>query len=125
MHAPQQEKKHRIVKTLGLVLLVFVLMFAAFQAGRFVQDMIHAAKTSRRNTEQAVVLVEILQHLGSVPTGSEYPRSLEELPLTYPDGGNASLLPLFLYESGGAHCTLRTYLHDEWRIESFPRKESP
>jgi hypothetical protein len=39
MNAPLKEKEHRIAKTLALVLLVFVLTFADFQAGRFVQDM--------------------------------------------------------------------------------------
>jgi hypothetical protein len=60
MDARQQDKKHRIGMTLALVLLVFVLMFAAFQAGRFVQDVTHAAKISARNSAQAAVRLEIV-----------------------------------------------------------------
>ncbi len=124
MDARQQDNKHRIARTLARVLIVFALMFAAFQAGRFVQNVSQVAETSARNSAQAALMLEIVQLLGSIPTGSEYPGSLEELPLTYADGGDASLLRLFQYESDGAHCTLRTYLHDEWRIESFPKTES-
>jgi hypothetical protein len=68
---------------------------------------------------------EICNYLAAVPAGQPYPESLSELPLTYPDGGDASLLERFEYRSTGTSCTLKTVL--EWGgtdreviVRSFP-----
>ena len=37
-----------------------------------------------------------------------FPRSLSDLPLRYPDGGDSSLLRRFDYSSSGTNCTVRT-----------------
>jgi hypothetical protein len=53
---------------------------------------------------------EIHGLLAAVPPGQPYPESLSELKLTYPDGGDASLLERYEYRSNGTSCTLKTVL---------------
>ncbi len=115
-------------RTRGIVvklLLVAVLTVVAFQVGRWVQTELQEADALAQHSAQAALLGEIESLLRAVPEGGEYPRSLDELPLTYPDGGDASLLELFYYESDGTHCRFVTRLRDGWITESFSRKHAP
>ena len=68
----------------------------------------------------ATLTVEICDRLAAVPHGQRYPESLSQLRLTYPDGGDASLLNRFIYHSTGTNCTVRTVLRGEEFVRSYP-----
>jgi hypothetical protein len=68
----------------------------------------------------AALTAEICDRLATVPLGNPYPASLSELRLTFPDGGDSSLLKRFTYQSAGTNCTLRTRLGREEILRSFP-----
>jgi hypothetical protein len=81
------------------------------------------AKTAADYSAQAALNKEICDLLAAVPPGQLYPAALSELPLTFPDGGDALLLKRFEYHSTGKTCTLRTeFAWHEPRVSvrSFP-----
>ena len=63
---------------------------------------------------------EICDQLAAVPRGEPYPALLAELRLTYPDGGDSSLLSRFEYQRTATNCTVRTVLDDKEWVGSFP-----
>ena len=72
------------------------------------------------HSAHAALTAEICEQLAAVPQGQSYPASLSELRLTFPDGGDVSLLKRFTYHSTGTNCTLRTRLGNEEILRSFP-----
>jgi hypothetical protein len=73
----------------------------------------------------AALTDEIHDQLSAVPRGQPYPNSLAEMMLTFPDGGDASLLKRYEYTSDGITCTLKTVLswdddHRKVIIRSYP-----
>jgi hypothetical protein len=105
---------------IGLWLLVFFcLAVPTFLA---VQTILSANRAADQSAHEALAY-EIMLSLAAVPPGQSYPDSLSELPLTYPDGGDQSLLARFKYESDGASCTVRTTVRDETIERRFPLKE--
>ncbi len=125
MKVRPQNTKSWIVKGGTVVLVVAAIAVAVGWIGRAVYHEFQEAEAWAQYSAQAALLVEIERYLEAVPAGGEYPRSLDELPLTYPDGGDPSLLELFEYESDGTRCTLRTRLNDRRIVESYPRREAP
>jgi len=69
---------------------------------------------------QAALDKEISDQLAAVPPGQSYPDSLSELALTYPDGGDRSLLTRFEYHSTGQSCTVQTVLWGQDIVRTFP-----
>lgn len=63
---------------------------------------------------------EIGETLAAIPAGEPYPGSLVELKLTYPDGGDSSLLERFRYQAAGHTCTISTTIAGEERTKAFP-----
>ena len=98
----------------GIMLLLLLVLGVA--AGVLLRD-VHAA---RDYSAHAALTKEICDQLAAIPPGRPYPRSLSQLRLTFPDGGDASLLKRFTYEGGGTNCTLRTRLRGEEILRSFP-----
>ena len=78
------------------------------------------ADSAAEDSAQAALTSEICEQLAAVPSDGRYPESLSQLRLTYPDGGDASLLRRFTYESTGTNCTLRIRLGDKEVLRSFP-----
>lgn len=72
------------------------------------------------SSAHAALTSEIEHQLAGIQPGEGYPDSLTRLRLTYPDGGNSSLLRRFAYHSTGTNCTLRTVLRGEEILRSFP-----
>lgn len=66
---------------------------------------------------------EIGDQLAAIPPGQDYPASLSELPLTYPDGGNSDLLTRFQYTSAGDTCSYRTSIFGKEVVRSFPASD--
>ena len=59
----------------------------------------------------AALSAEILSNLVFIGYSDQpFPRALSDLPLRFPDGGNASLLRRFEYSVSGTNCTVRTRL---------------
>jgi hypothetical protein len=70
----------------------------------------------------AALTKEICLLLAAMPPGQPYPESLTDMALTFPDGGDDSLLQRFEYHSTGTSCTLKTVLKwDEANSEVFTR----
>jgi hypothetical protein len=91
----------------GLVLLLGICGWAISEfreAARAADYSAHAALTK-----------EFCNQLAEFPPDQEFPASLQDLHLSYPDGGDAKLLERFEYHSNGTQCTLRTVL--EWSDE--------
>lgn len=63
---------------------------------------------------------EIWERLAEIPAGEPYPGSLVELKLTYPDGGDPSLLERFRYQAAGHTCTISTTIAGEEWTKTFP-----
>jgi hypothetical protein len=61
----------------------------------------------------AALTKEICDQLAAIPPGQAYPESLSQLSLTFPDGGDTSLLSRFNYRNNGTNCTLETRLGGE------------
>jgi len=78
------------------------------------------AEAAADHSAHAALTSEIHQKLAAIPSGGPYPKSLSELRLTYPDGGNASLLSRFTYSFTATNCTLSTRLGGEEVLRSFP-----
>jgi len=72
------------------------------------------------HSAHAALTKEICDQLAAIPRGQSYPESLSQLRLTFPDGGDASLLKRFAYRSNGTNCTLVTRLGGEQVLRSFP-----
>lgn len=105
-------------KRLVLAAVVFTLLSIA---GVALLNLRAAAKRMADYSAHAALAVEIEHRLAAVSEGQPYPDSLSELRLTYPDGGNSSLLRRFTYQSTGSNCAVRTVLHDREIVLHFPR----
>lgn len=97
-------------------IFVAVIAFAGFAVWKTKHESDLASQLSAQNA----LLSEISQQLAGWPTGKPYPDSLSQLHLTYPDGGDASILKMFEYQSSGMKCTLRTRLGTQEFVRSFP-----
>jgi hypothetical protein len=107
-------KKGKQLACWALVLLpLIVLSISAarvwFEAAELADHSAHEALTH-----------EILDQLSAIPNGQPYPTNLSQLPLRYPDGGDASLLDRFEYQSDGRSYKLRTILGDTEIVKSAP-----
>ncbi len=106
---------------------VFALLLVVLVAGYLVAVTFwEASKTADHSAHEALAS-EILEKLAAVPRGQEYPKSLGQLPLTYPDGGDSSLLSRFTYHSTGTSCTVETTLPitGEAFVKRFPEDAKP
>jgi hypothetical protein len=81
---------------------------------------LHESRTATKYSAHAALASEIHKSLSAVPMGTRYPDSVSLLLLKYPDGGDASLHRLFVYQSSGTSCTLRTRLGTAELAWSFP-----
>ena len=107
-------------QTLG-VLVLFVLVISAIWAGGLLLKVNKLADYSAH----AALTEEIFDDLSAIPSGQPYPPSLSDLRLEYPDGGDASLLNRFDYQSNGGSCTVSTVLRGEKIERSFPEEHRP
>lgn len=82
--------------------------------------LLREANAAADHSAHAALTKEICDLLAAVPPGQRYPESLSQLRLTFPDGGDASLLKRFTYHSSGTNCTLRTRLSSEEILRSYP-----
>ena len=98
----------------ALVLLFLIVLGISgasvwFQAAAAADRSAHAALTH-----------EIVDQLSAIPSGQPYPPNLSQLRLTYPDGGDTSLLNRFEYQSDGRSYKLRTVIGDKEIVRSVP-----
>ena len=80
----------------------------------------HEADLAAEMSAQHALFKEISDQLEVWPAGQAYPTSLSQLRLTFPDGGDASLLKKFDYNSTGTSCSLRTSFESRELVRSFP-----
>jgi hypothetical protein len=99
-----------------LVVLGVVLLLALWT----VAANIRKANSMADYSSHAALTAEICDRLSSIPAGQRFPVSLSELQLTYPDGGNSSLLTRFSYNSVGTGCTFTTSLRGKEFTRSYP-----
>ena len=97
----------------GALLLLLSCLFSAAMTWR-------KAEANADHPAHAALTDEIFGRLSAIPPGQAYPKSLSELPLTYPDGGDASFLSRFTYHSSVTSCTVRTSLRSQELVRSFP-----
>jgi hypothetical protein len=101
--------------------VVLVLALCAWWVGSALRSVSRAADYSAH----AALAKEICLLLAEVPPGQIYPESLADLQLTFPDGGDDTMLERFEYHSNGTSCTLKTVLRwdgtdSEVITRSFP-----
>ena len=106
------QSRKSVVWVVALLLLLSLGVAATMQ--------LREANAAADHSAHAALTKEISDQLASVPSGQRYPESLSQLRLTFPDGGDASLLKRFTYHSSGTNCTLRTRLGGEEILRSFP-----
>ena len=82
--------------------------------------LLHEAHAAADYSAHAALTKEICDQLSAIPPGSSYPESLSQLRLTFPDGGDASLLKRFTYHCGRTNCSLQTRLGGQEILRSFP-----
>ena len=96
--------------------LIAVAIVAGFVLWRIYSEMALARQMSAENA----ALNQVIEQLTNWPTGKPYPDTLSQLGLTYPDGGDATILARFEYRSLGTNCTLRTRFGEKETVWSFP-----
>jgi len=90
-------------KIMGLVFFAALVVFGVI--------MFRQMRGASDYSAHAALAAEIQSNLVFLShSGSPFPRTLAELPLRYPDGGDTSLLRRFEYSSSGTGCTVRTRL---------------
>jgi hypothetical protein len=109
MIAPSQKSLVRVFVLLIMLSLGIAAVILLRQSNAATDHSAHAALT-----------VEICDQLAAIPPGPNYPLALSQLRLAYPDGGDASLLQLFTYQSTGTNCTVRTLLGGVEILRSYP-----
>ena len=102
-----------------LIWFVLALILLLILGGWVVNTWRNAAEAADQSA-QAELAKEIWDQLAVIPPGQTYPKTLSELRLTYPDGGDSSLLSRFEYHSSDRGCTVRTVLWGEEVMRSFP-----
>jgi len=102
-----------IGSTIAVGFVIFVLAVALYAR--------REVRAAADHSAHAAITAEICDQLGKRASTGSFPRSLSELPLVFPDGGDASLLTRFTYESTGTNCTLRTHLGTHELVRSFPQ----
>ena len=100
-------------RTVWVLVLLVSLGFAAAILWR-------EAAAAADHSAHAALTKDICDQMAAIPRGQSYPDSLAQLPLTFPDGGDSSLLKRFTYHSTGTNCTLQTRLGGEQVLRSFP-----
>jgi hypothetical protein len=106
----------RSTRSTLLVIGILLLLGLGVAAG----ILLHQARTAADYSAHAALTKEICDQLAAVPPGSSYPESLSQLRLTFPDGGDATLLKRFSYHCNRTNCTLQTRLGGEEIVRSFP-----
>jgi hypothetical protein len=89
-----------------VILLLLALGLGIWMCANTLRQADEAADSSAH----AAFTQEICDQLAAIPMGTPYPAKLTDLSLTFPDGGDSSLLNRFEYSSNGASCTLKTVL---------------
>ena len=84
-----------------------------------VLNLFRQSRMAADDSAHAALTAEIHGRLAEIPDG-RYPESLSELRLSYPDRGATGLLARFAYRSTGTSCIVRTVLHGEEIVRSFP-----
>ena len=107
-------KKSRLLSCYAVATLLLVIL------GSWAASTWFSAAAAADHSAHAALMHEILEQLSAVPSGQPYPTSLSQLSLTYPDGGDSSLLTRFEYQSDGKSYMLRTVLGDEIVTKSAP-----
>ena len=97
---------------------VVILLLVA--VAYFVGSTVYQARMAADYSAHAALTEEICRELEAVPPGQLFPASLSELPLSFPDGGDRSLLSRFHYSSSGTSCTVRTSLLGKEFSRSYP-----
>jgi hypothetical protein len=90
--------------------LILALAFCAWWAGSQIRDANRAANRAADYSAHSALTKEICEQLAAWPAGKPYPESLADLALSFPDGGDCSLLERFEYRSIGTSCTVKTEL---------------
>jgi hypothetical protein len=82
----------------------------AIPIGVMAWGVITQANRAAEESAQRALFTEAVGLLAEYHEGhGEYPESLDQLKLTYPDGGNKSTLASFTYNSDGANYVLTTH----------------
>jgi Tfp pilus assembly protein PilE len=102
-----------------LIALVVLAAILSIPAVRAFQDVNRAA----RGSAKSALLKEMELQLRAWPASEDYPASLSELRLTYPDGGDESLLKEFHYSTNGRTCSIRTFIWDRDVVVRFPKDD--
>jgi hypothetical protein len=81
---------------------------------------VNAARAAADRSAHMALASEIFKQLAAIPSPQGYPDTLSDLPLTYPDGGDKSLLKRFDYHRTPTGCTVRTTIGGTETVKSFP-----
>ena len=104
--------------TMTAVWVVVILLVVGI--GAAATKLLRQADSAADYSAHAALTAEISDRLAAIPAGQAYPSSLLQLRLTFPDGGDTSLLRRFSYSSDGTSCTVRTELRDREFVRSYP-----
>lgn len=94
-----------------LPLVVIVTTFLVVLAGLNVARLFQVARRTARDSAHSALWHEVNEQLEAREMTGEFPASLEELPLTYPDKGSPEMLKLFEYRREAAGCWVSTTMH--------------
>lgn len=108
------ERRHTITIANTLIAILVLLVGYAFYT------QIRLASKSAEASALSALVQEIHDQLAAIPPGGSYPESLSELPLTYPDGGDISLLEQIDYRRIENGCEMRVRIFDRDNFYVFP-----
>ena len=103
----------------GWIGVAMACMAAICLAVIIVSTVNEASAAADRSAHMALA-AEIFKQLAAIPSPQGYPNALSDLPLTYPDGGDKSLLERFDYHRTETGCTVRTTIGGTETVRTFP-----
>ena len=99
---------------------VAIVCMAAIYLAVMIASAVNEARAAADRSAHAALAAEIFKQLAAIPSRQEYPNTLSDLALTYPDGGDHSLLERFDYQRTSTGCTVRTTIGGTETVKSFP-----
>ena len=99
---------------------VAIVCMAAIYLAVMIASTVNEARAAADRSAHAALAAEIFKQLAAIPSPQGYPDTLSDLPVTYPDGGDMSLLQRFDYHRTPTSCTVSTIIGGTETVKTFP-----
>jgi hypothetical protein len=105
----KEPESHTSLLPLMVIVTTVLVVLAGLNGARLFQ----VARRTARDSAHSALWHEVNEQLKAREVTGEFPASLEELPLTYPDSGSPEMLKLIEYRRDEVGCHVSTTLRDK------------